>query len=106
MNRPEKDSGNKKTICRAILIAMMASLFIVNVHLAAFEMDDRIEQTAKESCVFKTYIQGDDINIESKDDAVTLTGTVGEEIRKSLAQETVASVVNNMTMESTVSTAN
>lgn len=82
----------KKTMYRAVLIAMMASLFIVNVHLAASEMDDRIESTAKESYVFKTYLQGDDINIQSKNGAVTLTGTVAEETRKLLAQETVASL--------------
>jgi hyperosmotically inducible periplasmic protein len=82
----------KKTICRAALIAMIASLFIINVHLAASEMDDRIESTAKESYVFKTYLQGDDIDIASEDGAVTLTGTVAEETRKTLAQETVASL--------------
>jgi osmotically-inducible protein OsmY len=82
----------KKTMYRAVLIAIMASLFIINVHLAASEMDDRIESTAKESYVFKTYLQGDDIKINSKDGAVTLTGTVAEETRKSLAQETVASI--------------
>jgi osmotically-inducible protein OsmY len=40
--------------------------------------------------VFKTYLQNDDIKIQSKDGAVTLTGTVSEESHKSLAQETVA----------------
>jgi osmotically-inducible protein OsmY len=40
--------------------------------------------------VFKTYLKGDDIRIQSKDGAVTLTGTVSEESHKSLAQETVA----------------
>ena len=53
-------------------------------------MDDRIESSAKKSYVFKTYLKGDDIKIQSKDGAVTLTGTVSEESHKSLAQETVA----------------
>jgi osmotically-inducible protein OsmY len=37
-----------------------------------------------------TYLKADDITIQSKDGAVTLTGTVSEESHKSLAQETVA----------------
>jgi osmotically-inducible protein OsmY len=39
-----------------------------------------------------TYLKADDITIQSKDGAVTLTGTVSEESHKSLAQETVASL--------------
>ncbi|MDP2971226.1 MAG: BON domain-containing protein [Deltaproteobacteria bacterium] len=37
--------------------------------------------------MFKTYLKGDDIKIESKDGVVTLTGSVSEESHKSLAQE-------------------
>ena len=53
-------------------------------------MDNRIESSAKKSYVFKTYLKGDDIKIQSKDGVVSLTGTVSEESHKSLAQETVA----------------
>jgi osmotically-inducible protein OsmY len=53
-------------------------------------MDDRIESTARQSHVFRTYLKADDIKIQSKDGVVTLTGTVSEESHKSLAQETVA----------------
>jgi len=53
-------------------------------------MDDRIESSAKKSYVFKTYLQNDDIKVQSEDGVVTLTGTVSEESHKSLAQETVA----------------
>jgi osmotically-inducible protein OsmY len=52
--------------------------------------DSRIESSAQNSYVFKTYLKGDDIKVQSKDGAVTLTGTVAEESHKSLAQETVA----------------
>ena len=52
--------------------------------------DSRIELSAKQSYIFTTYLQGDDIKIESKDGAVTLTGTVANNHHKSLAQETVA----------------
>jgi Predicted periplasmic or secreted lipoprotein len=62
----------------------------VPVH--ASKMDSRIESSAMKSYVFKTYLKGDDIKIQSKNGAVALTGTVSEESHKSLAQETVASL--------------
>lgn len=82
----------KKTKYRVALMVTMASMFFVNVPLFASEMDDRIESSAKESYVFKTYLKGDDITVKSKDGVVTLTGTVSDESHKSLAQETVASL--------------
>jgi osmotically-inducible protein OsmY len=75
-----------------VLIAMVVFLFIINVHLFASETDDRIESTAKQSYVFKTYLKGDDIKIQSKDGVATMTGTVSEESHKTLARETVASL--------------
>ena len=73
---------------------MMASvvLLVISVPVHASKMDGRIESSAKKSYVFKTYLKGDDIKIQSKDGVVTLTGTVSEESHKSLAQETVASL--------------
>jgi hyperosmotically inducible protein len=73
---------------------MMAAMAILSLSLPAYadKMDDRIESSAKKSYVFKTYLKNDDIKIESKDGAVTLTGYVSEESHKSLAQETVASL--------------
>ncbi|KJR97065.1 MAG: transport-associated protein [Desulfobulbaceae bacterium BRH_c16a] len=82
----------KKTRYRLALTVTMASLFFINVPLFASETDDRIESSAKESYVFKTYLKGDDITIESKDGVATLTGTVSDESHRSLAQETVASL--------------
>jgi osmotically-inducible protein OsmY len=58
----------------------------------ASKMDNRIESSAKNSYVFKTYLQADDIKVQSEDGAVTLTGTVSEESHKSLAEETVANL--------------
>ena len=75
----------------SLLVAAVA-LLALSVPVHASKMDSRIESAAKKSYVFKTYLKGDDINIESKDGAVTLTGTVSEESHKSLAQETVASL--------------
>jgi osmotically-inducible protein OsmY len=53
------------------------------------ENDDRIESSAKKSYVYRTYLKDDDIKIECKDGAVTLTGTVSDESHKSLAADTV-----------------
>jgi osmotically-inducible protein OsmY len=67
----------------------VAALLAFSVPVIAATMDSRIESSAKQSYVFKTYLKGDDINIQSKDGAVTLTGMVLAESHKSLAQETV-----------------
>jgi len=66
------------------------ALLALSVPVHASNMDSRIELSAKQSYVFKTYLQGDDIKIQSRDGAVTLTGIVSENFHKSLAQETVA----------------
>ena len=86
--------GNKKKQIKAIysvalMVAAMA-LLAINVPAYATKMDDRIESSAKKSYVFKTYLKNDDIKVQSKDGAVTLTGNVSQESHKSLAQETVA----------------
>ena len=82
----------KKTVYRLALAAIVASVFLINGSLFASDTDDRIESTAKQSYVFKTYLKSDDIKIKSEKGAVSLTGTVSDESRKSLAQETVASL--------------
>ena len=75
-----------------LLIATFAACASTPTREEASKMDDRIESSAKQSYVFKTYLKADDIKIQSADGAVTLTGTVSEESHKSLAQETVASL--------------
>jgi osmotically-inducible protein OsmY len=71
---------------------MMAVLvmLVLSMPVQASKMDNRIESSAKNSYVFKTYLKADDIKVESEDGAVTLTGNVSEESHKSLAEETVA----------------
>ena len=71
----------------AVMVAMVALLTTMPVR--ASEMDDRIESSARDSYVFKTYLKGDDIKIQSKDGDVTLTGIVSDESHKSFARETV-----------------
>ena len=81
-----------KTIRFAALMAVAFALLVMSVPVCASNTDDRIESSARESYIFKDRLKDDDIKIESKDGAVTLTGTVSEEPHKALAQETVASL--------------
>jgi hyperosmotically inducible periplasmic protein len=76
----------------ALIVTITASLFLISGSLFASVTDDRIESSAKESYVFKTYLSDDDIKIESRDGIVTLTGTVSEETHKQLAAETLANM--------------
>ncbi len=101
----------KKIYSISITLASLA-LLVFSVAAQAANIDSRIESSAKKSYVFKTYLQGDDITIHSKDGAVTLTGTVQEESHKALAQETVTnlpgvkSVENKLEVKGTPPTAN
>ncbi len=79
-----------KAIYSVALMVAAIALLTIDVPAYATKMDNRIESSAKKSYVFKTYLKDDDIKIESKNGAVTLTGTVSEEYHKSLAQETVS----------------
>ncbi|BDD87865.1 BON domain-containing protein [Desulfofustis limnaeus] len=88
-----------------ILLAAAASAVTLTSPLFASETDDRIELSAKESFVFKTYLKDDDISLQSKDGLVTLTGTVSAPSHRSLAGDTVAGLpgvtaVDNQLIES------
>lgn len=81
----------KKVLSVSRIVAAVTLLaFSVPVHAA--KTDDRIESTAKQSYVFKTYLKGDDIKVKSSEGAVTLSGAVSEESHKALASDTVASL--------------
>ena len=101
-----------KAIYSAALMAAVVALMAINVPSFASKMDDRIEASAKKSYVFKTYLKEDDIKIQSRDGAVTLTGTVSAEYHKALAQETMAglpgvkSVDNRLEVKGAPPTAN
>jgi len=79
-----------KAMYCVVLIVAVITLLVTSVPVHASKMDGRIESTARKSYVFKTYLKDDDIKIQSRDGAVTLTGIVSEESHKSLARETVA----------------
>ena len=81
-----------KSTCSLALLAATSALLVTSASLRASDTDSRIESSAAKSYVFKTYLKNDSIKTESKDGAVTLTGTVAEASHKSLAQDTVASL--------------
>jgi hyperosmotically inducible protein len=74
------------------LLAATSALLVTSPSLRASDTDSRIESSAAKSYVFKTYLKNDSIKTESKDGAVTLTGTVAEASHKTLAQDTVTSL--------------
>ncbi len=79
---------NKAARSLAIILTTSAIIFSGSP-LRATETDDRIEASAQNSYVFKTYLKNDSVKAASKDGVVTLTGTVSEAFHKSLAQDTV-----------------
>lgn len=81
-----------KTTYRVTVMMGAVALLLMTGSLFASETDRRIESTAKESYVFKTYLKGDDIQVNSQDGVVTLTGTVSEQTHLLLAAETVANM--------------
>jgi osmotically-inducible protein OsmY len=89
----------------ALAVAVSCSL-LNTASLLASVVDDRIQSSAKQTYVFKTYLKADKINVKSTGGEVTLTGTVAEMSHKSLAQDTVASlpgvksVDNQLTLKS------
>jgi hyperosmotically inducible periplasmic protein len=78
-----------KVMCLSALILAATALVATSLPLSASDMDGRIESSARASYIFQTYLQGDDIKVESKDGIVTLTGTVASDSHRSMAQETV-----------------
>jgi osmotically-inducible protein OsmY len=80
----------KKLLLVLSLIMTMSILFAGNANLYAATTDDRIESSAKQTYVFKTYLKDDNISVSSEGGNVTLTGTVAEESHMSLANDTVA----------------
>jgi len=75
----------------SVAVAVLSLALLSNISFAS-ETDDRIVSSAKESYVFNTFLQNGDVQIQSKDGVVTLSGTVTEESHKLLAQKTVASL--------------
>lgn len=82
-----------KTVIYTIPVVVAAlALLSFSVPVQASSTDDSIESAARTSYVFTSYLQDDDIKVQAKDGAVTLTGSVATESHKSMAAETVANL--------------
>jgi osmotically-inducible protein OsmY len=75
-----------------VLVTVTLAVMLTGAYVHASETSGRIESSAKQSYVFKTYLEKDSITIHSKHGVVTLTGTVTEESHKALAEKTVANL--------------
>ena len=82
----------------ALMVAAVV-LLALSVPVHASKTDDQIVSSAKNSYVFKNYLKNDDVKIQSKNGAVTLTGTVSEESHKTLARETVSGLPGVKTVD-------
>lgn len=78
-----------KVMWFSALVAAIAALSLTSVSIRASDIDDRIETSAKASYNFQTYLKGDDIEVDSDEGIVTLSGTVARDWHRSMAQETV-----------------
>src|SRR5947207_1954147 len=83
------DRMDWKILWGQILAMSTMALVATAFRLYANDTDHQIESAAKETYTFKTYLTGDDIDVESKNGQVTLKGTVLNQSHKSLAEETV-----------------
>jgi osmotically-inducible protein OsmY len=79
-----------KAIHAIALMVVAVFLLVFSVPVQAANMDNAIETSVKQSYVFKTYLEDDDIKVKSKDGVVTLTGTVAEQSHKTMAEDTAA----------------
>ena len=72
-----------------MLVAIFAGALGLASARAAHIDDERIISAAKSSYVYRTYLKGDDIKIQAKDGAVTLSGEVFAPSHKEMAEDTV-----------------
>lgn len=88
-----------KALYTLTITTALLALFAFNMPAHASTTDSRIESSARQSYVFKTYLKDDDIKIVANEGAVTLTGLVSEDSHKTLAHETVAGLPGVKTVD-------
>lgn len=93
-----------KMIFPSTLALVAGTMLITSASARASDTDNRIESSAADSYVFKTYLKDDSIKTKSKDGAVTLTGTVADESQKSMAENTVASLPGVISVDNELQT--
>ena len=91
-----------KVMHRVVQMVAAVALLAISMPVYASKMDDRIESSARNSYVFKTYLQTDDIKIQSVNGVVTLTGTASDESHKLLSRESVANLPGVKSVDSSL----
>ncbi len=77
--------------CRITGVAIMTVAILSGcTGLRQSNADDRIESAFQRTYAFQAFLKGDTVHVESEDGCVTLTGTVSDDSRSFLAQETAA----------------
>lgn len=77
-----------KTMCALAVAVTVAVLAVISAPVSANETDDRIASAFKNSYVYKTYLNDEQIEISVEDGDVMLSGDVSTIAHKSLAQDT------------------
>jgi hyperosmotically inducible periplasmic protein len=96
----------KKSSHVPLLTLFVGAGMLATVQLTASDMDERIEISARQSYIFRNYLEHNDLQITSRNGVVRLTGTVIDESHISLASAAVASlpgvveVINQLTEQS------
>lgn len=77
----------------APLAAAAFMLLLVGASANGAKVDDgKIESSIRNSHAYEKYLEDEDVNVKSEDGVVTLTGTVSDASKKSLAEETASAV--------------
>lgn len=94
MKKGFKSITSRETLISGIIsLLLMTGLLVlltITGYLFAPNTDERITVAARKAFVSQAHLKGDNIQVDSLDGAVTLTGTVAEEPHASLAAKTVA----------------
>ena len=94
----------RKVSIRMALALAAAVVFAAGASVQASEIDDGIGPAFKQTYVYKVFLQEDDIAVAAKDGAVTLTGTVAEEIHKTMAQDLVEALPGVVSVDNQLAT--
>jgi len=89
-DKREMDKVQMKRLSTIAITA--AALLMLTLPAQASKADSRIESTARQTYIFKSFLRSDDIKIKSKDGDVTLTGIVASNFDKALAGDVMGGI--------------
>ena len=94
----------RKVSIRLALALAAAVVFAAGAAAQASEIDDSIGPALKQTYVYKMFLQEDDIAVDAKEGAVTLTGTVAEPVHKTMAQDLVEALPGVVSVDNQLAT--